>query len=310
MARAPGIRRFLRFSLRSLLLVTLVVAAWLGYEVQQARTVERQAEAIRALGGEVEFEPSPWSLLRFVEPQTYGRTIVVAEIAGERTDDTIPILKTLSALRELRIEYDGTFDLQPSWRALNRELTATRVVPINYPSRSRREPDLEKFAAERDSRDRRRYERFAEKSRQNKRLPGSLRTFIDAHLRSPASPELGTPEIGYAIVPLCDGSIAEVEVVSGFRCKLDKDDTLRGAILLVDDTCVDGKAFHDNSVDFSLRDIDADGSPDLAMEYIQSASRARYPPQRLRGDPRLWLGLYAIESTGFRSLLDDDLLKE
>ncbi len=67
MAKPRGIRRFLRFSLRSLLLATLAVAAWLGYEVHQARTVKRQAAAIPALGGQVEFEPSPWSLLRFVE---------------------------------------------------------------------------------------------------------------------------------------------------------------------------------------------------------------------------------------------------
>ena len=66
MGKPKGIRRFLRFSLRSLMLVTLAVAGWLGYEVHQARTVQRQAEAIRALGGEVEFEASPWSLLRLL----------------------------------------------------------------------------------------------------------------------------------------------------------------------------------------------------------------------------------------------------
>src|SRR5262245_44207619 len=81
--RPRGIRRFLRFSLRSLMLVTLAIAAWLGYEVHQARTIERQAAAIRALCGEVEFEPSPWSLLRFVEPQTYGWRISSATVSSE-----------------------------------------------------------------------------------------------------------------------------------------------------------------------------------------------------------------------------------
>src|SRR5437867_1439708 len=107
MAKSRGIRRFLRFSLRSLLLVTLAVAAWLGYEVHQARTVERQTAAIRALGGEVEFEPSPWSLLRFFEPQAYGRRIVRASIYGEGLDEALPLIKSLSDLRELRVGYEG-----------------------------------------------------------------------------------------------------------------------------------------------------------------------------------------------------------
>src|SRR5439155_26286732 len=98
MGKPKGIRRFLRFSLRSLMLVTLAVAAWIGYEVHQARTVERQAEAIRALGGEVEFETSPWSLLRFVEPQTYGRRIAAAEFPAENTDLALPQLVSMASL--------------------------------------------------------------------------------------------------------------------------------------------------------------------------------------------------------------------
>src|SRR5438876_3650249 len=98
MAKPKGIRRFLQFSLRSLMLVTLAVAAWLGYEVHQARTVQRQAAAIRALGGEVEFETSPWSLLRFIEPQTYGRYVVAAQVPTAASD-----LNVFSHLREVRL---------------------------------------------------------------------------------------------------------------------------------------------------------------------------------------------------------------
>src|SRR2546423_13682735 len=85
--RPRGIRRFLRFSLRSLMLLTLAVGAWLGYEVHQARTARRQAEAIHALGGEVEFETSPWSLLRFLEPQTYGRRVAAVSIGRDGASD-------------------------------------------------------------------------------------------------------------------------------------------------------------------------------------------------------------------------------
>src|SRR5947209_20238724 len=98
MAKPKGIRRLLRFSLRSVMLVTLAVAAALGYEVHQARTVERQAEAIRALGGEVEFEASPWSLLRFIEPQTYGRRIVIAQVRAHGLDEAVSRLNVLPHL--------------------------------------------------------------------------------------------------------------------------------------------------------------------------------------------------------------------
>src|SRR2546423_13045140 len=107
--RPRGIRRFLRFSLRSLMLLTLAVGAWLGYEVHQARTARRQAEAIRALGGEVEFETSPWSLLRFVEPKVYGRRVTAAEIPGEHLQQ---VLRSLRGLRAVQVGYNGAADLQ------------------------------------------------------------------------------------------------------------------------------------------------------------------------------------------------------
>src|SRR2546422_5065304 len=130
MAKPPGIRRYLRFSLRSLLVLTLAVAAWLGYEVHQARTVQRQARAIRALGGEVEFEASPWSLLRFVEPRTYGRRVVIAQIPADGLDEAVSRLNVLPHLREVRLALDGRSDVRQKWDYLRAELNGKRLVPV------------------------------------------------------------------------------------------------------------------------------------------------------------------------------------
>src|SRR5258705_1303056 len=65
MTRAPPKHRWLQFSLRSVLLLTLAVALWLGYEVREARQVERTITALCALGGTVVTEltcPDPLRL--------------------------------------------------------------------------------------------------------------------------------------------------------------------------------------------------------------------------------------------------------
>src|SRR5262249_8906147 len=76
-------RRWLQFSLRSLLLLTLAVALWLGYEAQDAHRVERTTAAVRFWGGEVEWAPGGWSLLKFVAGGAYGQRIDKVEIPGE-----------------------------------------------------------------------------------------------------------------------------------------------------------------------------------------------------------------------------------
>ena len=64
MSRSKSKRRWLQFSLRSVLLLTLAVALWLGYEVHQARQVEQTIAGITALDGNAECELTGWSLLR------------------------------------------------------------------------------------------------------------------------------------------------------------------------------------------------------------------------------------------------------
>ena len=75
-------RRWLQFSLRSLLLLPLAVGLWLSYEVSEARIVERQTAAIEALGGQVGYEPIGISLLRFLL-NGYGQQVVEVDIPGD-----------------------------------------------------------------------------------------------------------------------------------------------------------------------------------------------------------------------------------
>src|SRR5262245_23192041 len=122
-------RRWLQFSLRSILLLTLVVALWLGYEVRQARRVERAFVALRALGGDADSEPAGWSLLRLCGVAGYGRRIVRAEIPGTAVDDAAALLRHLPGLREVQVNYDGSVDPSPSWRSITSELCGVRLVP-------------------------------------------------------------------------------------------------------------------------------------------------------------------------------------
>jgi hypothetical protein len=287
MAKAWGIRRFLRFSLRSLLLVTLAVAAWLGYEVHQARTVERQAEALRALGGEVEFEPSPWSLLRFIEPQTYGRRITSVQLTGDRVDEAISVLKGMAPPRTIHVEYDGSIDPGPSWRLLNAALPRTEIAPVSGP-----------------------FDREPWWGPKQERLPDNVRNEVARESRfaarlSDIAPRFakfvgGSHGDGYQVVRLRHGRLGEVLVVHegwamgiGFLGQT--------AVLLVDDQYVDSKHTGPYIV-ISIQDIEGDGWLDLGLETPRYDKRA----QALPGDARAWLSAYAIEPDGFRSLLPED----
>jgi hypothetical protein len=212
MARSSGIRRFLRFKLRSLLLLTLVVAAWLGYEVHQARTVERQAAAIRALGGEVEFEPSAWSLLRFVEPQRYGRRIVAIQVANERLEEAIPLLRPMTALREVRIVYDGASDTRQNWESLQALVGDERIVPVAGP-----EEPASFGAAWKSTKRRERWRRFAEKCKE----AGSAQIVSTEPIQFGGRDFAPAPTLdSYQPVKLRDGSLAEVLLVWDLRFSL------------------------------------------------------------------------------------------
>src|SRR5262249_23586335 len=127
--RPRSIRRFLRFSLRSIMLLTLAVAVWLGYEGHEARKFQRRLDPGRALSSEVDLTASRWSVLRFVEPQTYGRRIAAAELPAERLEEAVPILRSERALRELRVACDGVDDVRPAWPQLAAALPGTKLVP-------------------------------------------------------------------------------------------------------------------------------------------------------------------------------------
>src|SRR5256885_14966342 len=92
MSRAPHKRRWLQFSLRSVLLLTLAVALWLGCEVREARQVERTIAALRALGGTVETELTGPSLLRLCGVPGYGRRIVLAGGPGAAGEGAVSLL--------------------------------------------------------------------------------------------------------------------------------------------------------------------------------------------------------------------------
>ena len=131
MRKPTGIHRRLRFTLRSLLLGVLAVALYLGWERWQADAAQRQIAAIRELGGEVlELDSSPWSLLRLVDPATYGRRIRVAEMPSNRLQEAIPLIQSVSSLRQLHVTYDVEHEVEPNWEVLQRKLGAVTVIPV------------------------------------------------------------------------------------------------------------------------------------------------------------------------------------
>ncbi len=305
MAKPRGIRRYLRFSLRSLLLLTLAVAAWLGYEVHQARTVERQTEAIRALGGEVEFEPSPWSLLRFFEPQTYGRRITAAQVPADRPDEAVSLLRACPRLREVRVAFDGSTDLLGGWNLFRGEFAGKRIVPVAAPVEYIEPPHL---FGEEDPRwnacqMKKRYQRFAAKMRESGRC--TEETLAEIERRIEGDPTVGAFPDEYSTCCLADGSIAEVLVTSNFKMAVP---CRRLAVLLVNDAFVDVVVFGGVGGELSIEDLDGDGYPELALET--TSPFRQIDGQKLLSDSRFWLAAYSIERTGFRSLLRDDRFRQ
>jgi hypothetical protein len=123
-------RRWLQFSLRSVLILTLAVALWLGHEVRQARHVEQTVAALRELGGNAECELTGWSLLRLCRVSGYGLRIVRAEMSGSAAEQAIELLRGSPGLRELQVKYDGTYDPAPSWKVLLGSLPNVSVMPV------------------------------------------------------------------------------------------------------------------------------------------------------------------------------------
>src|SRR5262245_60645856 len=102
----PRRLRWFQFRLRSLLIVTCGVGAWIGWEVRQADSVRRHAGSIVAVGGNVELECSAWSLLRFVDRQRFGLRATKAEIPAASLAEGLPHLQALSP-SHVRVVCDG-----------------------------------------------------------------------------------------------------------------------------------------------------------------------------------------------------------
>jgi hypothetical protein len=107
----------------------------------------------------------------------------------------------------------------------------------------------------------------------------------------------------YRLVPLGDGSRAEILVVSrGRQLNLAEVEL----ILLVADKCVDARHIESRPLlaagGLEIEDADGDGSLEVGVrgEWSYSSPRSSQP----------WLAQYAIEPTRFRSLLPEDRFKE
>jgi hypothetical protein len=300
MAKVQGIRRFARFSLRSLMLLTLAVAVWLGYEARWAGPTQEQVDAMISSGGEVQWETSPWSLLRFLDSETYGRRIVTAQVPAEGLPTAAAILRSRAGLRELRVVCDGSVDVQPPWPELAASLRGAALIPTATTiDHLGREPEDQDFARWPACKSRRRYQRFYAAVSQNENLPHAVPSFVKVFTAD--EPWVWSRPDAYAVFPLDNGSLAEVLVIQDQNLKGEA--ALRLAVLLVDNRCADAMFFGKLNAEASIQDVDGDGRPDLAFEYAGPwADRPEGLPS-LGSDPRLWLGLFAIEEDGFRSLL-------
>ncbi len=309
-------RRRLQFRLRSLLLLTLAMALWLGYEVWQARSVQRVSATIQALGGQVQYECVGWSLLRFAEPQKYGLRIVQVHIPAGEVDGATQLLSGLRALREVVVLFDGTCDpnalvarLRP---ALPRVQISAKAAPIET---------FANVASDHADRLQRLKARLLTKLRTSPALRGTgfpkdWRRWEswwiqddDAVLELLQEPVL-TPTVlrsEYQVLRMPDGSVGELFALNS------ESFTLLGsnraiAILFRHDQAMAWVRIEMNRRfgDYALvvDDIDHDGFTDVGFECDASASDGDgMAAIQFPGDARYWLALYRIDGDQFRSLL-------
>lgn len=287
-------RRWLQFSLRSLLLLTLLVAGWLGYEVRQVRPVERQTAAIEALGGQVEFEPRGPSVLRYVLQGRYGQQIVAAEIPGAAAGKALEPLAAMPYLRQLRVAYDGTRDLHPDWDRL------TEALPHVDVGATAAEPSDDAYEQ--------RLKRMLTKVKNGpSRVCGVWRQL--GWTGRPTEDSFFTWDIAYHVLPLEDGTLAELLLCEDRTIAIPGFDEAF-AVLIVGDQAVDGAAFsvytRHGTQTLQLIDLDGDGTSEVGFQFndrrIWSTDEGA---QQMPNDPRLWLGLYKINGDGFQSLLPE-----
>ncbi len=108
-------RRWFQYSLRTLLLVMLLVSigmSWFAVKVQKARRQRTVVEAIKKLGGEVKFDyeygdqlpgnsADPGWFRNLLEEDFFATVVYVSFIDSRVTDDDLESLKELTQLRGL-----------------------------------------------------------------------------------------------------------------------------------------------------------------------------------------------------------------
>jgi hypothetical protein len=304
MSRAKPKRRWLQFSLRSILLLTLAVALWLGYEVRQARRVEQKIAALRALGGKAEAQPTGWSLLRLFGVRGYELRIVRAEIPGSAAEEAIPLLRGESGLREVQVGYDGAYDPTPSWRRINEYLPSVVLKPawIECPIDAAWFQDAGAWKTSSAARGLERVRtRIAESHPEMKK-----HHFFE---RDGAAWDVLLRPTSFHFLALADKTLAELFVYQ-YSALSEPGQQDCFAALLVADKCVSVRGFSTSTRSASqealFRDLDHDGFPELGFDAGTGWSGSDDRAQPLPGDLRTWLGVYKIERDGFKSLLPED----
>jgi hypothetical protein len=285
-ARLNKCRR-LQFHLRSLLLLFLVTGVWLGIEVWCADGQQQRIAALGRLGGQVETERSHASPLNWVEPQRFGQRVVEVEVPASAIDEALTHLRHFSTLRRVRVAFDGSCELGGCWRRLTDALDqAVEVMPLPRPYD--------------ESIHQRRAERFLRKAHTGnadwRLILLELQTLAEGGF------VFGTDDF-YQPVKLANGDIAELLLIDRYQFPFQA----HIALLLVRDECAGAILLEGNDVATAVKDVDLDGQAELVFEFVNPASwHQPRQPQSLPGDPRLWLGVYAITPAGFRSRLPQD----
>ena len=138
--------RWLQFSLRTLMVLMLVLGAgfgWLAYKVNQAREQREAGEAITKLGGRVNYEPASGGLSRTVVVwlgrlwgEALGGDVVSVDLADTQvTDVGLAYLRGLRQLRWLSLKHTSIADgglrhLQGLMRLDHLDLRNTHVTDV------------------------------------------------------------------------------------------------------------------------------------------------------------------------------------
>ncbi len=145
-------RRWLRFSLRTLLILVTVsgaVLGWVGWELEQVRKEKEVIAWVIEMGGEIGyrqelsfFSKDSWFGVRVTEADIYGRrtsnlsmlaklkNLETLNLCGTKASDLSP-LSELKNLRNLDISYTKAIDLSPLAELENLETLHLTNAEVN-----------------------------------------------------------------------------------------------------------------------------------------------------------------------------------